>query len=134
MLGVALLQLLLRLNVIAFEQEVVLVALATGVVGVWLILVNQQGRRSGDLPSRLAWLGIAVGVAFVLQPVLLVVAGGAAFWRTIMSNYLLFTGSAVVFLVSYAGFPVWAIWFGRVLRGARVAPIAHEIRADHDVG
>jgi hypothetical protein len=114
MLGVALLQFLLIFKVISFEQEVGLVLLATAAVGVWLFFVNFLGRRQGSLPSRLTWLGIAVGVAFVLEPVMLSAAGGAVAWRVFMSNYLLLAGSAVVFLVSYVGFPVWAFWLGRV--------------------
>ena len=114
MLGVALLQVLLRINVIPFEQEVGLVLFATAAVGVWLILVDLLGWRQGSLPSRLAWLGIAVGAAFVLEPVMLSAAGGAVAWRVFMSNYLLLTGSAIVFLVSYVGFPIWAFWLGRV--------------------
>jgi hypothetical protein len=114
-LAVALLQLLLRLNVIGFEREVLPLALAIGIVGVWLIMVNHMGRRWANLPGRLGWLGVAVGVAFALQPVMLILAGGAGFWPAIMSNYLLLTASAVVFLVS-TGFPVWAIWLGRTLR------------------
>jgi hypothetical protein len=114
MLGVALLQFLLIFKVISFEQEVGLVLLATAAVGVWLIFVNFLGRRQGSLPSRLAWLGIAVGAAFILEPVMLSAAGGAVAWRVFMSNYLLLAGSAVVFLISYVGFPVWAFWLGRV--------------------
>lgn len=114
MLGVALLQFFLIIKIIAFEQEVGLVLFATAAVGVWLIFVNYLGRRPGGLPSRLAWLGIAVGVAFILEPVMLSAAGGAVAWRVFMSNYLLLAGSAVVFLVSYLGFPVWAFWLGRV--------------------
>jgi hypothetical protein len=114
MLGVALLQFLLIFKVISFEREVGLVLLATAAVGVWLFFVNFLGRRQGSLPSRLAWLGIAVGVAFVSEPVMLSAAGGAVAWRVFMSNYLLLAGSAVVFLVSYVGFPVWAFWLGRV--------------------
>lgn len=113
MLGVVLLQLLLVIRVIRFEQEVGLVVFATGIVGVWLILVNYSGRRQGGLPSRLAWLGMAVGVAFVLEPVMLAAVGGGADWRAFMSNYLLLVGSAVIFLVSYVGFPIWAMWLGR---------------------
>lgn len=114
MLGVVLLQFLLIIKVIEFEQEVGLVLLATAAVGVWLIFVNFLGRRQGSLPSRLAWLGIATGAAFFLEPVMLSAAGGAIAWRVFMSNYLLMAGSAVVFLISYMGFPVWAYWLGRV--------------------
>jgi hypothetical protein len=76
MLGVMLLQLLLLTKVIPFEQEVGPVVFATGLVGVWLILVSYLGRRQRSLPPRLAWLGMAVGAAFVLKPILLSAAGG----------------------------------------------------------
>jgi hypothetical protein len=114
MVGVVLLQILLRLNILPFEQEVTPVLFATALVGVWLVMINILGLRQGSLSSRLAWLGIAVGVAFVLEPVMLSAAGGAVAWRVFMSNYLLLTASAVVFIVSYVGFPVWAFGLGRV--------------------
>jgi hypothetical protein len=118
MLGVVLLQTLLIFGVIPFEQEVGPVTLATAAVGVWMIVANHVGRRQGVLPPRLGWLGFAVGAAFVLQPVLLTALGGAVAWRAMMSNYLLLAGSAVVFLVSYVGFPIWAIWLGRLFTEA----------------
>lgn len=116
MIGVILLQILLILKIIVFEQEVSLVLFFTGVVGGWLIYVNFFSRRQGSLPSRLAWLGIAVGAAFMLEPVMLSVTGGTVAWRVFMSNYLLLAASAVVFLVAYVGFPVWAFWLGRVIQ------------------
>jgi hypothetical protein len=116
MLVVVLLQFLLILKVISFEQEVLPVLVATAAVGLWLILVNSIGRRQGDFPTKLAWLGMAVGAAFVLEPVMLSAAGGAVAWRVFMSNYLLLSASAVVFLVSYVGFPIWAFWLGRVFQ------------------
>ena len=115
MLGVILLQALLRLQIIQFAQEVGPLTTVTGLVGVWLILVNYLGRRQANLPSPLAWLGMAVGAAFVLEPVVLFAAGGAEYWRAFMSNYLLLAAGAIVFLVVYIGFPIWAIWLGRVL-------------------
>lgn len=118
MLGMVLLQLLLIVKVIPFEQEVSPVLVATAAVGVWLILVNYLARRQKSLPSRLAWLGIAAGVSFALELLIFSALGGAVAWRNIMSNYLLLAGSALVFLVSYVGFPVWAIWLGRVLASA----------------
>lgn len=118
MLGVALLQFLLIVKVIPFEKEVGPVVVATGLVGVWLILVNHVGRVQRLLPARLAWLGIAVGVAFILEPAMLSVIGGGVEWQNIMSNYLLLAGSALIFLVAYVGFPVWAIWLGRALTAA----------------
>jgi hypothetical protein len=116
MLGVILLQLLLIIKVISFEQEVLPVLVAIAAVGLWLILVNDIGRRQGNLPTKLAWLGMAVGTAFALEPVMLSAAGGAVAWRVFMSNYFLLTASAFVFLVSYVGFPIWAFWLGRVFQ------------------
>ncbi len=116
MMGVVLLQILLRLYILTFEQEVMPVVFATALVGSWLVMINILGLRQGILTSRLAWLGIATGVAFLLEPVMLLAAGGAVAWRVFMSNYMLLAGSAIVFLVSYIGFPVWAFWLGRVFR------------------
>lgn len=135
MLGVMLLQALLLLKVIPFEQEVGPVVFATGMVGVWILLVNFVGRAQDGLPSRLTWLGVAVGAAFVLEPVLLFAAGGGVNWRAFMSNYLLLAASAVIFLVAYVGFPIWAIWLGRVLmasgrESARVLSSQNVVRAE----
>jgi hypothetical protein len=75
-LGVVLPQILLRLNILAFEQEVTPVVFATALVGVWLVLINSMGQRQGILSSRLTRLGIATGIAFLLEPVMLSAAGG----------------------------------------------------------
>lgn len=113
MLGVVVLQTLLRLQLISFEQEVGLVVFATGLVGVWLLIANYLCRRGRTLPSRLAMLGMAVGVAFMLEPVILFIAGGAG-WRAAVSNVLLLAVGVIVFLLAYMGFPVWAFGLGRV--------------------
>lgn len=114
MLGVIVLQTLLRMGVVRFEQEIGPLVMAFALVGVWLIVANDVGRRQRSLPSTLAWLGMAVGIASILEAVIVAVAGGAD-WRTYMSNPLLVVVSAVVFLLVYVGFPIWAIWLGRVL-------------------
>jgi hypothetical protein len=117
MLGVSLLQLLLIMGLMPFEQEVGLVLIATAVVGVWLILVNYLERRQAQLPARLAWLGMGVGLAMVLQPLFFTVMGGAMNWRNMMSNPLLLVGSALIFVLSYGGTPTWLFWLGRTLTG-----------------
>ena len=113
MLGVSLLQLLLVTGVMPFEKEVGPVLIATAVVGVWLILINFLGWRQRSLPARMTWLGMAVGVALVLQPVLFSVLGGVLNWHNFMSSPLLLIGSALVFVLGFAGFPVWLFWLGR---------------------
>lgn len=115
MLGVVVFQALLIIKVMSFEQEVGPVISATAVVGVWLILVNYLGQVQAILPSRLAWLGIAVGAAQILGLVAFLAIGGSFVIQNIASNYLILTAAGLVFLVSYVGFPVWAIWLGRVL-------------------
>lgn len=114
MLGVMTLQLLLLLNVIPFEREIGPMLLATALVGVWLLIVNTLARQQGTLPSWLPWLGIAVGIAYVAEPVLLPAMGGTISWQAMTSNYLLATAIALVFLVAYIGFPIWVIGLGRV--------------------
>ncbi len=113
-LGVTALQVLLIIKVLPFEQEVGPVVFATALVGAWLVLANYLGRVQQILPSRLAWLGIAVGATQVLYPVIFQLLGGSRFYENIGSNYLLLAISSVIFLVSYVGFPVWAIWLGRI--------------------
>ena len=118
MLGVALLQLLLILKVIPFEQEVGPVVIANGVVGVWLIVVNHIARTQRIWGARPAWLGIVVGASFMSAPLLFSALGGAQFYSVIMSNALLLTVTALVFSFMYIGFPVWAIWLGRAFGGS----------------
>ena len=110
MLGVSSLQLLLVMGVMSFEQEVGPVLIATAVVGVWLILVNYLGQRPSQ---RLAWLGTGVGFALMLQPLIFAVIGAEMNWQNILSNPLLIVGSALVFVLSYVGFPIWLFWLGR---------------------
>lgn len=126
MLGVVLLQLLLIFKIIPFEQEVGLVVSATGIIGVWMICVSTLGRRQHTLPARLGWLGLAVGIAFALEPVIFSALGGGAGWRNVMSNYLLLAVSALVFIVSYVGFPIWAFWFGCVFSTTN-APVENAV-------
>ncbi len=112
--AITVLQVLLIIKVLPFEQEVGPVVFATALVGVWLILANYSGRAQQILPARLAWVGIAAGASQVLYPVMFQLLGGSRFYDNIGSNYLVLAISSLVFLVSYVGFPVWAIWLGRI--------------------
>jgi hypothetical protein len=112
--AVTLLQTLLIIKVLSFEQEIGPVVLATALVGVWQIIAGHLGRVQQILPARLAWLGIAVGLAQAAYPVVFPMVGGASFYENIGANYLLLIITIIIFLTSYIGFPVWAIWLGRV--------------------
>lgn len=118
-LGVTILQCLLIVHVLSFEQEVGPVVWANGIVGVWLLLANYLGLVQRILPSPLAWLGIAVGVSEVLYPVIFPVVGGANFYESIGSNYPVLTITIIIFLVSYIGFPTWLIGLGRTWSSRR---------------
>jgi MFS family permease len=122
MLCAALLQLLLVLKVIPFEQEVGPLVVANAVIGLWLMLANHAGRIQNVLSARLAWLGIVVGVSFVCSPFVFSALGGALGWRALMSNNLLLTVTAFVFLLMYVGFPVWAVGLGRTLSATQREP------------
>ena len=121
-LGVSILQLLLVVGVISFEQEIGPMLIATAVVGVWLILVHYLGRRQAQLSARLAGLGIGVGIALMFQPLLLSVMGGAANWQDSLSNPLLLVGGTLVVVLSYVGFPIWAFWLGRTFTAEQREP------------
>ncbi len=110
MLGVSSLQLLLIMGLISFEQEVGPVLIATAVVGVWLILVNYLGKRPSQ---RLARLGMGVGLALMLQPLIFAVIGAEMNWQSILSNPLLIVRSTLVLVLSYVGLPIWLFRLGR---------------------
>ena len=112
-LGVTMLQLLLIFRFLTFEQEVGPVVLAMGLTGVWLVLANYLALKQHILSAGLAWLGMTVGVAQALYPLLLQMLGGPNFYAELGSNYVAMAITAVIFLVSYIGFPTWAIWFSR---------------------
>lgn len=111
--GVSILQLLLVIGVVPFEQEVGPMLIATAAVGAWLILINYLGRRRAHWSARLTALGIGVGIALLLQPLLLSALGGALDWQNSLSNPLLMVGAALVFVMSYVGFLIWLFRLGR---------------------
>ena len=114
MLGVALLQLLLILKVIPFEQEVGPVVVANGVIGLWLVLVNHMGRIQRIVPARVALAGNRDRRVLRVSAHRVLGLGGTLDWSNMMSNSLLLATSAVAFIGMYLGFPLWALWLGRV--------------------
>ncbi|MBI5034350.1 MAG: hypothetical protein HZB51_27830 [Chloroflexi bacterium] len=112
-LAVTILQILLVIRVLSFEQEVGPVVVAMGIVGVWLITANYLGLAQRILPSKLAWLGILVGMVQAAYPVLFQMLGGANFYNNLGSNVFLMILTSVIFLGSYIGFPIWAIGLAR---------------------
>jgi hypothetical protein len=108
MVTAAALQALLVLRLVKFELTLVAVPVAFGVIGVWLVLNSYLGRGSGTLPSGLIWIGIVAGGAFVLVIVGFLLGG---------QQHPL---AAVGGLTAVICYPVWAVWFGRLLLSGRV--------------
>jgi hypothetical protein len=108
MVSAAVLQALLVLGLVRFELTLVAVPVAFGVIGLWLVLNSYLGRNSGTLPSGLIWIGIIAGSALVLVLVGVLLGG---------PQHPL---AAVGGLTAVICYPVWAIWFGRLLISGRV--------------
>jgi hypothetical protein len=108
MLSAAALSALLVLGLVEVELTLVAVPVAFGVIGVWLVLNNYLGRNSGTLPSGLIWVGIAAGGAFVLVIVGFLLGG---------QQHPLAAAGGLTAVICY---PLWAVWFGRLLLSGRV--------------
>jgi hypothetical protein len=108
MVGAAALQALLVLRVVRFELTLVAVPVAFGVIGVWLVLNSYLGRSSGTLPKGLIWVGIVAGGGYVLAIMGFLLSG---------QQHPLAAAGGLTAVICY---PVWAVWFGRLLVSGRV--------------
>lgn len=104
MLVAVVFQTLLIFRVIEFAQTAVIVPLAFGVFGAALMIYNYLSLADQLLPGRLAILGMIAGAGYVL-----VITG---FLLDPEGGHLLTTIGG---LITVIGYPIWAIWLGRVL-------------------
>jgi len=100
----AVLQGLLVVGLVGFEQTIGVVLSAGGAIGLWLIVANALTLTAGVLPLGLAAFGIAAGVGYVLT--------GIGFRRGGQEDPLFYVGS----LLAAVGYVVWAAWLGRLLQ------------------
>jgi hypothetical protein len=100
MLIAAVLQALLVINVVRYEQTIAAVLTAGGAIGLWLLLANILALTVAALPSGLAISGIAVGVGYILVALGFRIGG--------QEHPLSYTGAVLVIV----GYSVWAIWLG----------------------
>ncbi len=93
-LAVVVLQWLLVSGVVTFEEQVGLVMVALLVVGIWLVMIGDLGRSTGNMRHSLL---ISILAAF------------------------------------YIGYPIWAIWLGRLLLSGNLNVAEHSpsIRGGH---
>lgn len=72
-------------------------------MGLWLMAADYFARLGGILPAGLIWLGLVSGLGFAMMAL--------AYWR--LGGYHPVT--MVAGLIWQIGYPIWAIWLGRVL-------------------
>jgi len=128
-LGMAVGGILIVFHKITVMEQVQLLVISLGPLGLWQILVNYLARRDGLLPSRLTGFGILSGVGQVAAFVVFFLFGGlsaaaSSNAASILSNYPLLIslviGTVGGFLGYNIGAPVWAIWLGRVFLFTKV--------------
>jgi hypothetical protein len=111
MLVFALLQSLLVVGQVRFEQTLAAVMTLGGVLGLWLLLNGLLALMGKTLPDGLAWLSIAFGLSYI--------TGAVGYWLGGYEHPILWVGAAVGYLVA----PVWAFWLGRLLLNGRLVPV-----------
>ena len=109
MVGIAILQALLVLRRVRYEQTLLPVLTLGGILGVWWILIGVQSLIGGMLPNGLRWASIAVG----LSAILLVIG-----FRSGGERHPL---AAIGFLTNAILVPIWLFWIGRVLLSGNAA-------------
>lgn len=111
MIAFAVLQSLLVINQVRFEETLSAVLSMTGILGLSLIINGLLARSGQTIPAGLAWLSITLGLGFVF--------GGIGFWIGGQQHPL----AAIGFIVTVVVGPIWAIWLGRfLLKGSLLAP------------
>jgi len=103
MVGIAVLQALLVLRRVRYEQTLLPVLTLGGILGVWWILIGVQSLIGGMLPNGLNWASIAVGVSAMLLVI--------GFRRGGERHPL----AAIGFLTNAILVPVWLFWIGLLL-------------------
>jgi MFS family permease len=103
MLVAAAFQTLLVFRVFAYEQTALVVPGAFAVFGATLMVYNTLARASGSLSRKLAWLGMIAGAGYVLVIAGLILGG--------QQSPITAAGG----LIAVVCYPIWAIWFGRLL-------------------
>ncbi len=103
-------QILLVFNIIEFEQTAVIVPAAFGLFGTSLMVYSVLARTQGTLPGMLAVLGILAGVSYVMVIVGFILGG---------QEHPLTSVGGLTAVITY---PIFAIWFGRILLSGVMLP------------
>jgi hypothetical protein len=112
MLALAILQTALVVGKVEYEQSLCPVLAAGAVIGLWLVvngvLASRGSHREGTVPRGLAWVSLVAGIGSILVDL--------GYWIGGEEHPL----TAVGGLVSFAGFLIWAIWFGKLLLSGKL--------------
>jgi hypothetical protein len=108
----AVLQSLLVVGLVRFEQTFAAVVTLGGVLGLWLLANGLLALKGKTLPGGLAWLSVVFGLSYIL--------GTVGYWLGGYEMPLLWGGAALGFLVG----PVWAFWLGWLVLHGRLVPAA----------
>jgi hypothetical protein len=109
MLVAAVLQALLVISVVRYEQTIAAVLAAGGAIGLWLVLANVLALTAQTLPGGLAVAGIATGVGYVLLAIGFRIRG--------QEHPLSYAGA----LVALVGYSIWSIWLGTLFTSGGAA-------------
>jgi hypothetical protein len=108
MLVAAVLQALLVLNVVKYEQTIAAVLAAGGAIGFWLLLANILALSAGALPGGLAISGIVVGAGYIFVALGFRIGG--------QEHPLSYAGALLVIV----GYSIWSIWLGWLFTSGRL--------------
>jgi len=108
LLTAAALQTLLVLKTIPYEQTAVNVPAAFGVFGLSLLIFAVLSRADQVQPRALTVWGIIAGIGYIVVIIGILIGG--------QEHPLASIGG----LLAVVGYPVWAVWFGRLLLSGRI--------------
>jgi hypothetical protein len=101
---VAVLQAMLVLKMVRFEQTIKAVLSAGAAIGAWLVLSNLLALLGSVLPWGLALFGIGAGIGYLLA--------AFGFYQGGQQHLLFYAGSALIVV----GYVIWGAWLGRLLQ------------------
>ena len=105
----AVLQALLVLGYVEYEQTIKAVLSAGGAIGLWLISTNILALGGEILPAGLVVFGILAGAGYLLAAI--------GFYRGDQQHPLFYIGGFLIVV----GYSVWATWLGRLLQTGSLA-------------
>jgi hypothetical protein len=124
MVVVAILQLLLVTELLAFDVQVVLVVAMFLVVYAWVIAVSSTGHRHGTLPRSVTRFGLLLGVSFPVG--LVIAAAGLLFPWGSAAQFAFVVPGVVIAAIGWLGLPVWPLVLARLVFGKPAYQISNE--------